>query len=123
MPQRSYRHGEEFWLRFSTLLWAISLLNGFLKSLNNGENDAPKWPKSQGQKATNYLLTSEEMMAQKEIIRLYRFFNFIKDEYGKPFGLCDRHKRTYSVPAICVMEKLAESSSLPCFLCETQGSN
>jgi hypothetical protein len=58
-------------------------------------------------------------------IAVWRFFNFAKDRYGEPFGLCAKHEKQYvetSPPRAitsgdCRLEKVADDGHLPCNFC------
>lgn len=49
--------------------------------------------------------------------RLYVFYNFEKDQEGKPFSMCDKCKENYKQPDNCAMNEIAQFASLPCNLC------
>lgn len=58
-------------------------------------------------------------MAQNEV-RLYRFFNYMADENGEPFALCDKHKASQKIPGTCALRKIADKAVDPCAKCERE---
>lgn len=57
-------------------------------------------------------------VAMPRLVRLYRFFNFVKGKHGEPFALCDKHLADQPVPPTCKLEKIADKASEPCSFCE-----
>ena len=54
----------------------------------------------------------------QRLVRLYRFFNFVKGGYGEPFALCDKHKAEQPVPSTCKLEKIADKATEQCSFCQ-----
>lgn len=52
------------------------------------------------------------------LVRLYRFFNFVKGKHGEPFALCDKHRAEQPVPPTCALEKISDKATEPCSFCE-----
>lgn len=50
-------------------------------------------------------------------VRLYRFYNMNKSDYGSPFALCDTHRKQQIVPNNCVLSKLADKTDMQCDKC------
>jgi len=51
-------------------------------------------------------------------VKIYRFYNMNKSEYGEPFSLCDKHRETQRCPDSCAIIKLADKSIESCIKCE-----
>ena len=60
------------------------------------------------------------MRKKKNKIRFYIFKNLTEGMYGQTFGMCDEHKKNYTVPFNCVMEKLLETVKMSCSLCDME---
>ena len=58
------------------------------------------------------------MVKKKNLIKLYRFYNLNVGKYGEPFGLCDKHFKTYKIPDNVVMTCIASNTVYPCEFCE-----
>lgn len=63
------------------------------------------------------------MAKKKTVINAYRFYNFVIDKYGEPFGLCDKHHLTAPVPGNCILDKIGDNTELTCDFCLQEVTN